>query len=135
MLLLDSLHIALAAEPGDGDEPNGYMKAMVIRAVTLQRVKLLVFRAMRLLTHDIGTIFRYRLGKGTPALFVRRRGKVSGILSSLRADERTSVMRFLVKPTQTLNSFMLHGCSRQSDQLLLSEWTQQLPTFVVLGNE
>src|SRR6266850_3420838 len=90
---------------------------------------------MRISTHDIGTIFKYRLGKGTPALFVCRREKVSGTLSSLRVDERTSVMRSLVRPTQTLKSFMLHGCSVQSDQLPSSGWTHRLPTFVVLGNK
>jgi hypothetical protein len=66
-------------------------------------------------THDMGTIFRYRLGKDTPALFVCRKVNVSGTLSSLRVEERTSVMRSLVRPTQILNSFMLHGCSELPD--------------------
>lgn len=62
-------------------------------------------------THDMGMIFKYWLGKATPALFVCRKAKVSGTLSSLRVEESTSVIRSLVRPTQTLNSFMLHGCS------------------------
>jgi hypothetical protein len=33
----------------------------------------------------------------------------------LRVEERTSVMRSLVRPTQILNSFMLHGCSELPD--------------------
>ena len=63
------------------------------------------------MTHDIGTIFKYRLGKGTPARLTCRRVKVSGTLSSFRVAERTSAIRSLVRPTQILNSFMLHGCS------------------------
>ena len=62
-------------------------------------------------THDMGTIFKNLLGNVTPALFVCRKVNVSGRLSSLRVEERTSVMRSLVGPTQILNSFMLHGCS------------------------
>ena len=63
-------------------------------------------------THDMGIIFKYRLGKGTSARLTCRRVKVSGTLSSFRVAERTSVMRSLVRPTQILNSFMLHGCSK-----------------------
>jgi hypothetical protein len=63
------------------------------------------------MTHDMGMIFKYRLGKGTPARLTCRRVKVSGTLSSFRVAERTSVMRSFVRPTQILNSFILHGCS------------------------
>jgi len=38
MLLLDLLHVALAAEPRDRDKPDGYMKAMTICAVEPRRV-------------------------------------------------------------------------------------------------
>jgi hypothetical protein len=32
MLFLDLLHVALVAKAREGDEPDGYMKAMTIRA-------------------------------------------------------------------------------------------------------
>ena len=63
------------------------------------------------MTHEMGIIFRYRLGKGTPARLTCRRVKDSGTLSSFKVAESTSAMRSLVRPTQILNSFMLHGCS------------------------
>jgi hypothetical protein len=111
MVTLDLFHIALAAKPRHGDKPDRYMKAMTICAVEPRCVNTSVVRETLISTDDMGMIFRYRLGKATPALFVCRKAKVSGTLSSLRVEESTSVMRSLVRPTQILNSFMLHGCS------------------------
>ena len=79
----------------------------------LQNPNVLIFLWWRSvnITHDMGIIFKYRLGKGTSARLTCRKAKVSGTLSSFRVAERTSDMRSLVRPTQILNSFMLHGCS------------------------
>ena len=111
MLALDLFHIALAAKPKYRDKPDRDMKAMTICAVEPKCVSTSVVQETLIPTHDMGMIFKYRLGKATPALFVCRKVKVSGTLSSLRVDKSTSVMRSLVWPTQILNSFMLHGCS------------------------
>jgi hypothetical protein len=119
MLTLGLFHIGLAAKPRYRDKPNRYMKAMTICAVESRCVNTSVVRETLIPTHDIGMIFKYRLGKATPALFVCRKAKVSGTLSSLRVEESTSVMRSLVRPTQILNSFMLHGCSELPGKVLL----------------
>ena len=111
MLALNLFHIALAAKPKYRDKPDRDMKAMTICAVEPKCVSTSVVRETLMPTHDMGMIFKYRLGKATPALFVCRKVKVSGTLSSLRVDKSTSVIRSLVWPTQILNSFMLHGCS------------------------
>jgi len=111
MLTLDLFHITLAIESRYRDEPDRYMKAMTICAAESRCVNTSVVRESLTPTHDMGVIFKYRLGKATPALFVCRKAKVSGRLSSLRVEKSTSAMRSLVRPTQILNSFMLHGCS------------------------
>jgi hypothetical protein len=88
-------------------------------------------------THDMGIILRYRLGKATPARLTCRRVKVSGTLSSFRVAERTSLMRSLVGPTQILNSFMLHGCSEHLSRSGMDSGYLELkrPTFMVLQEE
>ena len=69
------------------------------------------------MTHDMGMIFKYRLGNGTPARLTSRRVKASGTLSSFRVAERTLVMRSFLRPTQILNSFMLRRCSEHLSRL------------------
>jgi hypothetical protein len=67
VLLLDLLHVTLFTETGNGDKPDGYVEAMAICASKPQCVNFSVKKNNVDMTHDIGIILRYRLGKVTPA--------------------------------------------------------------------
>ena len=59
--------------------------------------------------YDSGTICTYRVGNKTPAWLTCRRENVSGMVSFLSADCRTSVKVSSEAPTRTRKSFILHG--------------------------
>ena len=86
-------------------------------------------------TYESGTISTNLVGKGIPTRFVDLMENVSGVASFLRpacktytmlyiSHERpprksvvTSVILFSVKPTRTLNSFILQGCAAKTRQV------------------
>lgn len=59
--------------------------------------------------YDSGTICTYRAGNKIPAWLAWRREKVSGMLSFLSADCKTSVKVSSEVPIRTRKSFILHG--------------------------